>query len=114
MHTIWSFFYAIFFKAFFNIPYVFDNHNVEFDRFISTKRYFLAPFVFLAEFILLYFSKYVVVVSHADRQRLEDLYGRSDKIYVISIKITKKPNLNKDFLFKKYYLPKDKNILLFF
>lgn len=114
VHTIWSFFYAIFFKIFLGIPYVFDNHNVEFDRFYSTRRYFLLPFIFLSEKVLIYFAKYVVVGSDSDRNRLIQLYGRKDWFHVVEIKIKKKKRMDSIKILNKYGIPSGKIKLLFF
>lgn len=114
-HSIWSGFYALFALFFLKIPYIFDDHNVEFDRFVSTKRFVLAPFMLFFEKILVAFSYITVVWSDADRLRLIELYWQKNKIIVLPIEIKKKSiSINKDNLFLNNGIPASPITLLFF
>jgi len=81
-HTIWTGFYGIFFKLFFNVKFIFDDHNVEFDRFLSYKKFLIAILIFPIEFALVHLSEITVVSSYVDKKRISNLY-KAKRIHVL-------------------------------
>lgn len=113
-HTFLSWFYGIFFRIFFWVPFIFDDHNVEFDRFKSCRSY-LSLFVFIFEFTLIKLSSLTVVSSYQDQKRISSLYFSSNT-YVMENFFEKHPRwkINRTSFLEKIGLPKNKKIILFY
>jgi len=74
----------------------------------------MLPWIFLIEALLVYFSKYVVVGSDSDKNRLKQLYGNKNKFYTIGIRIERNINLSQTEIINQYSIPLKKIKLLFF
>lgn len=115
-HTIWSVFYGIFFRILWK-EYIFDNHNVEFDRMLSTKRFLMAFFIYLLEPLAIRFAKKTTVLSFSDKARLHHLYWKNLKIEVVECiyEISKKiEKINRKVFFDWIWVDSTKKIVLFF
>lgn len=117
-HTIWSVLYWVFSRVFLSRKYIFDDHNVEFDRMCSTRRYFLAFFVFFLEFIGIFLAEKIVVSSQFDRERLNKLYPFKFKCEIVTNKYTPenflKNNLSRSVFFLNLNIDPKKHLILFF
>lgn len=113
-HTFLSWLYGIFFKTFFWIPFIFDDHNVEFDRFKSCRSP-LTLFIFIFEFILLKTCLLTIVSSYEDRQRIASLYGVSN-VEVIEnfFEGNSWLKFNRSLILQQMGLPNNKKIILFY
>ncbi len=116
-HTVWSLLYWIFFKIFFNKPYIFDDHNVEFDRFRSTWKYFFSFFIYILEFFWILLANETIVSSNQDLRRLEKIYPIKFKSKVIENVYFPSPltrTIPRSDFFHRFWINHQKHILLFF
>lgn len=116
-HHIWSSAYGIFFSFLLGRKYIFDNHNVEFDRMRSSRRYILSLFIYVFEFLSIYFSDTTIVSSFEDKMRLIQLYPFTKRIEVHENKYVS--NLISSWVmrhafFYTLWIDPGKKILLFF
>ncbi len=112
-HTIWSGLYGLFGLFFFNIPFFFDDHNVEYDRFKSCHSY-KTYFIFLIESILIHFSSCTIVSSLSDKKRIYKLYGKNHIVVIKNLfpDNIQRRSLSLEFL-EKYWIWSRKTILFF-
>lgn len=116
-HHIWSSLYGIFARIFFNRKYIFDDHNVEFDCMNSRKRPVSALFIYVLEFLAIYFSDKTVVSSLEDMVRIQQLYWLKKAIEVSENKYIPKNNnpfLSRRDFYSPLWIEPDKKLLLFF
>lgn len=114
-HTLWSGLYALFLKIFFKVSFIFDNHNVEFDRFKTCKSYF-SWLIFLFEYVLIYMSDYTSVCSQQDKDRIKFLYWL-ENVFVTLNDFSKRAQIsptNRSLFFKNLNVDPNKKIILFF
>lgn len=113
-HTLWSWLYGLFFKFFLWIPYIFDDHNVEYDRFTSYN-IFLGFIIRPFEYLLIKFSNFNVLSSESDIFRIQQLYWVNQSLLISnSFALIPSLKVDRDSIFKTLWLDSSKKILLFF
>lgn len=80
-NTLWTWLYGLFFSFFMRVPYIFDNHNVEFDRFSSYSK-IMGFLVYPFEYLLVRNSLFTVLSSQVDRDRIEKLYKTNNNLTI--------------------------------
>ena len=114
-NTIWSGLYGLFFFFLKWVPFVFDNHNVEFSRFKSYWSLLQYPVWFL-ENILLKYAAIVIVSSEADKNELESVYWVKDNTEVIENVFPSSlyPESSRNDVLNSFWVDTNKKIILFF
>lgn len=114
-NTIWSGLYGLFFFFLRWVPFVFDNHNVEFSRFKSCRSLLQYPIWFL-EYILLKYAAIVIVSSPADKTELENIYWVKNNIEVIEnfFPASLPLKTSKKYILSNFWINTNKKIILFF
>lgn len=110
-HTYLTWLYWVFFSIIFRIPFIFDDHNIEFDRFKSSRSY-ISYFIFFIEYAFIYFSEVLIVSSDNDKDRAIYLF-KPKKILVVKNVFAPWKEFDVQIL-SKYNIAPSKKLLLFF
>jgi len=115
----WSGVYLILLKIFTNVPYIIDEHNIEY-RLVKFNYGFvgrlISPLVKIYEKRVWKFSEHILCVSGSDRKAITNAGVNNEKIFVVphAIEGPHLKKIDKKGIKRKLNLNRDDSIVLFF
>ncbi|MDD5447732.1 MAG: glycosyltransferase family 4 protein [Actinomycetota bacterium] len=114
--SFWGALQAIILKTMMRIPYVLDEHNVEYDRLRGTGNK-LWQFFFIYELFALHLAHFITCVSEKDMETFKKLGIPSDRLYVANNGVDTsifRPSKEARERVRKHLGAEDEPIILFF